>query len=85
MAKANSTLSCIRSVARRRMILRLYSAMVRPHLQYYVQFWAPQDKKGGNLLEQIQWRTKKRLREDLITEWVRLEEETYRGHLVQLP
>ena len=55
--KTNCILGVIkRSVASRErdVMLPFYSVLVRPHLEFCVQMWSPQYRRGMDLLEHVQ-------------------------------
>ena len=62
--KSNRILDYKRSVTSRsrEMILPLCSALIRPHLEYCIQFWGSQHKKNMELFEQVQKKTAKIIR-----------------------
>ena len=61
-AKANRTLGIIRRTFQSRtksIILKLYTSLVRPHLEYAVQAWSPHLQKDIDILEKVQRRATK--------------------------
>ena len=61
-SKGNQILRLIRrniTYKEKKLIIPLYEAIVRPHLEYSIQAWRPYRKKDTNMLGRIQRRAAK--------------------------
>ncbi|KAF4803723.1 hypothetical protein TURU_013859 [Turdus rufiventris] len=77
--RTNCVLGCIKSSMTsrsREVILPVYSALVRPHLEYYIQFWGPPHKKDMDMVEKSSEEAMEMIRrleslsyEDRLKEW----------------
>jgi len=80
---------CI-SVGLMGVILSLFSALVRPHLEYSAQFWAPEYKRDMNIQDRVQQKATKMIKrqehllynERLRNKTVQPEEKKARGGLL---
>ncbi|CAM5121826.1 unnamed protein product [Eretmochelys imbricata] len=63
--KTNAVLGCIRrgiSSRDKEVLVSLYKALMRPHLEYCVQFWSPMFKKDEFKVEEVQRRATRMIR-----------------------
>ena len=68
--KANCLLGHIKHIITnqsREVIVLLYTALARPHFVYCMQFWAPRYKKGIELLQNVQRRAMKMMKDLEVT------------------
>ena len=62
-SKGNQIQGLIRTYKEKHLIVPLYKAIVRPHLEYCIQAWRPYRKKDSDKLERIQRRATKMIPE----------------------
>ena len=58
-SKGNQILGMIRRSKEKSLIVPLYKAIVRPHLEYCIQAWSPYIRKNIDMLDKIQRRATK--------------------------